>query len=123
MLQLTVGEPAEVGFFLGQGSLHILDGSQVVEMSRIELLPPIYGAVVPIVEQPHFTSAFGRVKICRRAENFEENVLHDVLSLGGVADDLLRDAVNQSVVAVVENGERVLIAGLKLGHQLLISQT
>src|SRR5271169_4520546 len=78
--------------------------------------------MVCVLEYPHLSSAFGRVELCHRPENFQEDALHDVFGLAWIANDFQGNAEDKAVVAVEQDGKGVVAASLKLRHQLFIVQ-
>src|SRR5580698_1640379 len=79
--------------------------------------------MIGVLENPHFSSAFGGVKLCHRPENFQENALHDVFGFSGIADDFESNAEDKAVVAVEQDGQSVVATALQLRHQLGILQS
>jgi len=112
MLQLMLCEPAERGGCFRQVSLDLAQIRLVVELPRVQVLPAVDGAMICVLENPYFTSAFGGVKLCHRPENFQKNVLHDVFRFSRIANDLQGDAEDKAAVAVEQDGESVVAASL-----------
>jgi hypothetical protein len=50
----------------------------------------------------------------------EKHILHEIFSLAGVAKDLESNAQNQAVVAVEQNGERLIVGEAEVLHQIII---
>ena len=88
----------------------------IVKIPPIQVVPPIKSAMIRILKQPHFECAFARVELCHRAVNFEEDVLGNVFGLSPVPDDFERDAEDETMVALKQDGKSVVDAGLELDH-------
>src|ERR1700721_1689279 len=87
-----------------------------VKVSCIQILLAIEGAMISILQKPHFKTAFGRVELCHRAVDFEEHILHYVLSLTSVSDDFERDTEDKTMVPLKQYGKSVVDAVLQLDH-------
>src|SRR5580658_3379832 len=100
MLQLILREPAECGCGFRHATLDMFQVRLGVEISGIQVLPAVDGAMIGVLENPHLSSASGGVKLCHRSENFQENALHDVLGLPRITNDFESNAEDKAVVAV-----------------------
>jgi hypothetical protein len=112
MLQLMLCEPAERGGCFRQVSLDLVQIRLVVELPRVQVLPAVDGAMICVLENPYFTSAFGGVKLCHRPENFQEDALHHVLGFTWIANDFESNTEDKAVVAVEQDGKGVVAASL-----------
>jgi len=93
-------------------SLDLAQVCLVVEIPGVQVLPAVDGAMVCVLEYPHLSSAFGRVELCHRPENFQEDALHNVFGLAWIANDFQGNAEDKAVIAVEQNGQSVVAASL-----------
>jgi hypothetical protein len=76
--------------------------------------------VVGILENPRFRAAFGRVEVFYLPINLKKDLLHQVLRLSVVVQDFEGDAEYQTIVAVEEHGQGILMAVPELMDQLFV---
>src|SRR5580658_5664153 len=107
MLQLMLRELAEWGRGFRQVSLDLVQIRLVVEFPRVQVLPAIDGAMIGVLKNPHFSSAFGGVELCHRAENFQEDALHNVFRLPRIANDFQCNAEDKPVVTIEQDRKSV----------------
>ncbi|MGA2857069.1 MAG: hypothetical protein ABSE40_09375 [Candidatus Sulfotelmatobacter sp.] len=91
-----------------------------VKVARCQVPAPVQRPVVRILQQPHFEYALVRVEPGQSAEEIKEHNLYDFLSLAWIVDDAHGDTEDQLVVAIKENGERILLAGKQTADELLV---
>jgi hypothetical protein len=114
-------KPSKGGFRSRHGLKFLCVGT-LIKVARGQVLSPIDGAVVGILQQPRLSTAFGRVELCHTPKDFQEDVLHDVFGLAGVPYDFQGNAQNEAMVAIEENGQGISLTGLQLPHQFLVCQ-
>lgn len=95
-----------------QAGLDLLQVRLVVEILRVQVLLTIDGAMIRILENPHLSTAFGRVELCRHSENFQEDALRYIFRLSRIANDFQSNAQDKAVVAVEQNRKSVVAATL-----------
>ena len=69
-------------------------------------------------DQPAEERAPGAVEQLGAAPQVQEHVLHQVLGLGGIADDPEAETVDHARMAVVQRAQRVRVAGTDPLHEL-----
>lgn len=76
--------------------------------------------MVGVLENPRFGAAFCRVEVFHLPINLQKDLLHQVLRLSMVVQDFESDAEYQTIVAVEEHGQGVLVALPELMDQLFV---
>jgi hypothetical protein len=59
---------------------------------------------------------------CRDLINFEEDGLRHVLRFAEVAEDLERNAQDQKMITVEQQGKSIIVAGLDVRHDFLVRE-
>src|SRR5271156_5269153 len=96
MLQLLRGESAQRAGCLSHVSLDFVDACLIVESSHVQVLPAVDGAMIGVLQYPYLSSAFGRIELCHRPQNIQEDVLHNVFRLTRVANDFEGNAQDKT---------------------------
>jgi hypothetical protein len=78
--------------------------------------------VIRVLKQPHFSSALRRIELRRRAKNFKEHRLHQIFGFTCIAQYSQRDIHHQAMIAVEENGQRIMLPELQAKHYRFITQ-
>src|SRR5260370_28749937 len=81
----------------------VLDGGNIragIKMPHLELLPPVHASVIGVAQDPHFSSAAHRVKLCHHFVDFHENVLHYVFRFADIVQYFQSDMTHESMVTI-----------------------
>jgi methylmalonyl-CoA mutase cobalamin-binding subunit len=101
----------------------VINAFLAVESARHQVLSAVDGAMICILQDPHSSSAFGRIELCHRTKNIEENILHNVFGFARVPNDFQSYAENKAMVAIEKDRQGVVVSCPQVSHQLVVTQT
>src|SRR5581483_2728246 len=106
-----------------QGVVEFRYFSRGIKLALCQVVPPVDAAMIGILHNPRFSTAFGRVELCRRLINLQKNSLHDIFSFAGIPQNLERYVKNHPVMAIEKDPQSIVVAGAHMGHQEIVGNT
>jgi len=100
----------------------LCDSPSFVESAQGQMVSAIETPVICELEQPHFSTALGRVELCRAAENFQEPGLHEVFGFTRVSQNAQGNIHHQAVVTVKEHRQGIGVPELEVQHERSVVQ-
>jgi hypothetical protein len=88
----------------------------------LQMVSTIDTSRVRELQKPYLKCSSSGIEKFHLLEKLKEHDLHHVLSFARVTHDLLRDAPDQPLIAIDDDCQRIVMAGLQTSHHVFVSQ-
>src|SRR6266566_428636 len=93
-----------------------------MSIPNVEIPAAVQTAAIGRPHDPHLSTTLGRVESCRRSAQVHKDFLRDIFSFCAIAHDSKRDAQNQPLVTIQQDGYSVAVTCSEMLHDSIIGK-